>query len=160
GEIYNFIELRRALEARGRRFTTASDSETIVHAYALDGLAALQSLHGMFALGLYDRHRQELVLARDRHGIKTLYFAPLPHRLLFASELKALLAVWPGERELDAGALVQYLQNRFNTGDASVICGIHRVPPGTALLVNADLRVREHRYWSPLGVLPRDLDFD
>ena len=159
GEIYNFVELRRELEARGRCFSTASDSETIVHAYALDGLEALASLHGMFAFALYDRRRRELVLARDRLGIKPLYYAQLPDRLLFASELKALLAAWPGEREVDPGALVQYLQNRFNTGDASLICGIRRLRPGTALVVDADLHVREHRYWSPLGVRPRDVDF-
>ena len=88
-----------------------------------------------------------------------MYYAELPDRLLFASELKALLAIWPGEPELDPAALVQYLQNRFNTGDTSVICGIRRLPPGTALLVDSDLRVREHRYWSPLGVRPRDVDF-
>jgi asparagine synthase (glutamine-hydrolysing) len=160
GEIYNFVELRRELLSRGRCFKTASDSETIVHAYALDGLAALASLHGMFAFALYDRRRRELVLARDRLGIKPLYYAELPDRLLFASELKALLAIWPGERELDPGALVQYLQNRFNTGDTSVVCGVRRLPPGTALLVDGDLRVREHRYWSPLDVRPRDVDFD
>src|SRR5215813_3439007 len=83
GEIYNYVELRRELESRGRRFKTASDSETIAHAY---------SLHGLFAFALYDRRRQELVLARDRLGIKPLYYAQLPDRLLFASELKALLA--------------------------------------------------------------------
>ncbi len=160
GEIYNFVELRRQLEVRGRRFATASDSETILHAYALDGLGALASLHGMFAFALYDAQRRELVLARDRLGIKPLYYARLPDRLLFASELKALLAVWPGERALDPGALVQYLQNRFSTGDASLVHGIRRLPPGTALLVDAELNVREHRYWSPLAVRPRQVDFD
>src|ERR1700730_9090525 len=101
GEIYNFIELRSGLEARGRRFETASDSETILHAYALDGLAWLPSLNGMFAFALHDAEKRELVLARDRLGIKPLYYAQLPDRLLFASEIKALLAVWPSEPELD-----------------------------------------------------------
>ena len=87
GEIYNFVELRPALEARGRRFQTGSDSEIILHAYALDGLPALASLHGMFAFALYDLATRELVLARDRLGIKPLYYAELPDRLLFASEL-------------------------------------------------------------------------
>jgi asparagine synthase (glutamine-hydrolysing) len=160
GEIYNYVELRRQLEARGRRFATASDSETILHAYALDGLEALGSLNGMFAFALYDTERGQLVLARDRLGIKPLYYARLPDRLLFASELKALLAAWPGEPEIDPGALVQFLQNRFNTGDTSLVRGIRRLPPGTVILVDADLNVREHRYWSPLAVRPRDLDFD
>ncbi len=160
GEIYNFVELRPKLEARGRRFATASDSETILHTYALDGLDAFASLDGMFAFALYDARCGELVLARDRLGIKPLYYARLPDRLLFASELKALLAVWPGERELDPAALVQYLQNRFNTGESSLIPGIRRLPPGTALVVDADLNLREHRYWSPLDVRSRELDFE
>jgi asparagine synthase (glutamine-hydrolysing) len=160
GEIYNFRELRAALEARGRRFATASDSETILHAYALDGLDALRSLNGMFAFALHDAQAGELVLARDRLGIKPLYYAHLHDRLLFASELKALLAVWPGERELDPGALLQSLQNRFNTGEASLLRGIRRLPPGAALVFDAELKVREYRYWSPLAVHPRGLDFD
>ena len=160
GEIYNFVELRAALEARGRRFATASDSETILHAFALDGLDALASLHGMFAFALYDARRRELVLARDRLGIKPLYYARLPDRLLFASELKALLAVWPGAVELDPGALVQFLQNRFNSGEASLVQGIHRLAPGSALVVDAALNLREHRYWSPLRVRPRTLDVE
>ena len=160
GEIYNFVELRARLEARERTFTTASDSEVILHAYALDGLAALPSLNGMFAFALHDAARGELVLARDRLGIKPLYYACLPDRFLFASELKALLAVWPVEPELAPDALVQYLQNRFNTGEESLVRGIRRVPPGVALVVDADLRVREHRYWTPLDVKPRALTFE
>jgi asparagine synthase (glutamine-hydrolysing) len=119
GEIYNFVELRPRLEARGRRFATSSDSETILHAYALDGLGALGSLHGMFAFALHDGRRGETVLARDRLGIKPLYYARLPDRL-FASEQSAA-GVWPGERGSNP-ALVQYLQNRFNTGTPR-ICG-------------------------------------
>src|SRR5262245_10630227 len=160
GEIYNFVELRRALEARGRRFTTRSDSETILHAYALDGLGALPSLNGMFAFALYDAARRELVLGRDRLGIKPLYYAELPDRLLFASELKAILAVWPGEPALDPGALVQYLENRFNTGEQSLVRGLRRMPPGTTLVVDADLKLRERPYWSLLDVRRRRPDFD
>ncbi len=160
GEIYNFIELRSDLTARGRRFATGSDSETILHAYALDGLKSLASLNGMFAFALYDARSGELVLARDRLGIKPLYYAQLPDRLVFASELKALLALWPREPELEPRALVQYLQNRFNTGETGLVRGIHRLRPGTALVVDAELRLREHRYWSPLDVRPRTLGFD
>ncbi len=160
GEIYNFIELRSDLTARGRRFATGSDSETILHAYALDGLKSLASLNGMFAFALYDARSGELVLARDRLGIKPLYYAQLPDRLVFASELKALLALWPREPELEPRALVQYLQNRFNTGETGLVRGIHRLRPGTALVVDAELRLREHRYWSPLDVRPRALGFD
>ena len=159
GEIYNFVELRQALEARGRRFATHSDSETILHAYALDGLGALPSLNGMFAFALYDAGRRELVLGRDRLGIKPLYYAELPDRVLFASELKAILSVWPGEPALDPGALVQYLQNRFNTGEQSLVRGIRRLPPGTTLVVDADLKLQERPYWSLLDVRTRRLEF-
>jgi asparagine synthase (glutamine-hydrolysing) len=160
GEIYNFLELREPLVARGRRFATASDSETILHLYALDGLGALEALHGMFAFALYDGRRRELVLARDRLGIKPLYYARLPDRFLFASEVKGLLAVWPREPELDPGALVQSLQNQFNAGEASLVQGIRRLPPGTALVVDAELEVRECSYWSPLHARPRAVDFE
>ncbi len=114
----------------------------------------------MFALALHDAGRGELVLARDRLGIKPLYYAQLPDRFLFASELKALLAVWPGASELDPGALVQFLQSRFNSGEASLVRGIRRLAPGTALVVDAALNLRTHRYWSPLDVRPRPRDFD
>jgi asparagine synthase (glutamine-hydrolysing) len=160
GEIYNFVELRPRLEARGRRFATNSDSESILHQYALDGLEALASLHGMFAFALYDTRRRELILARDRLGIKPLYYARLPDRLLFASEVKALLAVWPGEPELDPGALAQSLQNQFNSGEISLIRDIHRLPPGAAVVVDAELKLREERYWSLLGARSRPVDFE
>ena len=160
GEVYNFVELRGGLEARGRRFASGSDSESILHAYALDGLGALSSFNGMFAFALYDGEKQELVLARDRLGIKPLYYALLPDRVLFASELKALLAVWPGAPELEPRALAQYLQNRFNTGEDALVRGIRRVPPGSALVIDAELRVREHRYWSPFHVEPRAITLD
>jgi asparagine synthase (glutamine-hydrolysing) len=160
GEIYNFVELRQRLEARGRRFATSSDSETILHAYALDALDALPALHGMFAFALHDARRRELVLARDRLGIKPLYYARLPDRVLFASEVKALLAVWPGVPELEPAALAQSLQSQFNSGEASLIRGIHRLSPGTALVVDAELKLREHRYWSLLDARPRALDLE
>jgi asparagine synthase (glutamine-hydrolysing) len=160
GEIYNYVELRPGLEARGRRFATASDSETILHAYALGGLAALGSLHGMFAIALHDALRGELVLARDRLGIKPLYYARLPDRFLFASELKAILAVWPGLPELSPAALVQFLQNRFNSGAESLVRGIRRLAPGAALVVDAELNAREHRYWTARAVRPRPRRFE
>lgn len=159
GEIYNYVELRRALEARGRVFATSSDSETILHAHALDGLGALPALHGMFAFALWDAGARTLLLARDRLGIKPLYVARLPDRLLFASELKALLAVWPREPELDPGALVQYLQSQFSTGRQSLVRGIERLPAGTALVVGPDVVAREHRYWSALDARPRRAAF-
>src|SRR6266511_735798 len=91
GEIYNFTALRPALERAGHRFATRSDTEVIVHAYEEYGLDFLKHLDGMFALAVWDAREQRLVLARDRLGKKPLYFAHLPHRLVFASEIKALM---------------------------------------------------------------------
>src|SRR2546428_11837483 len=103
----------------------------------------------MFASALGVARGGELLLGRDRLGIKPLYYAELPDRLLFASELKALLAVWPGEPALDPGALVEYLQHHFNTGERSLGRGIRREPPGAALVVDTELRMDAHRYRSP-----------
>jgi asparagine synthase (glutamine-hydrolysing) len=160
GEIYNYVELRPELEGQGCRFATGSDCENILHGYAVHGLGVLARLHGMFAFALYDPRRQEVVLARDRLGIKPLYYAELPDRVLFASEIKALLAVWPREPEVDAPALLQYLQNQFNTGEQTIVRGIRRVSPGEVIVVDRDLRLRRERYWSPLDVRPRELTFE
>ncbi|MGO9650670.1 MAG: asparagine synthetase B family protein, partial [Terriglobales bacterium] len=93
GEIYNFPELRRDLEAQGHRFYTHSDTEVIVHLYEEMGADCVKKLRGMFAIALYDRTQRRLLLARDRLGKKPLHYAWSRGRLLFASEMKALLAV-------------------------------------------------------------------
>lgn len=160
GEIYNFVELREALEAAGRTFTTHSDCETILHSYALDPEGFIQRLHGMFAFALYDRERRRLLLARDRLGIKPLYYAVRPDRILFASELKALLPLLERTPDLDPGALVQFLQNQFSTGEATILQGVQRVLPGELLSIAADLTVTRRRYWTPLGIRTRPLGFE
>ena len=92
GEIYNHAALRGELEARGHRFRTRCDSETILHLYEDEGERCVERLRGMFAFALWDRERQRLLLGRDRLGIKPLYYAQTEHELLFASEIKAILA--------------------------------------------------------------------
>jgi asparagine synthase (glutamine-hydrolysing) len=160
GEIYNFVELRRELEALGHHFLTGSDSEVALHGFAQWGQASFKRLHGMYAYALYDHARRDLWLVRDRTGIKPLYVAQLADRLLYASELKALLPLLP-KREVSENALAQFLQNQYSTGAETVIRGVHRVAPGTALKVSADLKIETHSYWSARDVpAPRARSFE
>lgn len=154
GEIYNYVELRAELEALGARPQSRSDSEVALHGFAHWGRESFKRLHGMYAYALYDHREQDLWLVRDRLGIKPLYIARLPDRVLFASELKALLPLLP-RRELNPVALAQFLQNQFSTGEEAIVAGVTRVPPGCALRIRADLSVETHRYWSALDVKPR-----
>jgi asparagine synthase (glutamine-hydrolysing) len=159
GEIYNYIELRAELEQRGRRFATASDCETILHAYAEHGDDFLDRLHGMFAFALHDRARGRLILARDRLGIKPLYLARTADGWAFASELKALLPVI-GKPALNAHALAQYLQCQFSTGRATLCAGIERLLPGEVLTLEAGGGLTRRQYWSPRQIQPAALGFD
>jgi asparagine synthase (glutamine-hydrolysing) len=160
GEVYNYLELNTALQDQGRRLLTDSDSETILHAYAVRGLGFLDDLRGMYAFALHDVAAGRLILARDRLGIKPLFFARLPDRVAFASELKALLPILPWATEVNPRALRQFLQNQFATGEETIIAGIRRVLPGEALIVGGDLSVQRHRYWSALDVAPRAWELD
>ena len=160
GEVYNYIELNAELRALGHPPRTGSDSETILNAYAAHGLDALERLRGMFAFALHDAHTGRLILGRDRLGIKPLFYVRLPDRIAFASEIKALLAILPESPRISPSALRQFLQNQFAGGEETLIDGIRRVPPGTVLLIDADLNIRPHRYWSALDVEPRRIGFD
>lgn len=159
GEIYNFVELRAELEAEGQRFATHSDCETILHAYALDPAAFVERLHGMFAFALHDRTRGRVVLARDRLGIKPLYYAVLPDRIAFASELKALLPLLGQAPEIHPEAFAQFLQGQFSSGEATILRQVRRVLPGEIVTIDVDLSLTRRRYWSPLHVQTRDLDY-
>ncbi len=160
GEIYNFVELREDLRQIGHEFLTRSDSEVILRAYAALGLQCLDSLHGMFAFALYDRPKRQVVLARDRLGIKPLFYSLIGGKLLFASELKAIVAALDHTPAVHPPALLQYLQNQFNTGRDTIFTGIHRVMPGEALVFDQDLQHTSHSYWSALNVQPRWLSHD
>jgi len=160
GEIYNHIELRAKLEARGHRFSTHSDCETILHAYAEYGETFLQHLHGMFAFALYDQQRQRLMLARDRLGIKPLFLAQFPTGMAFASEIKALLALEMAKPELNPAGVVQYFQHQFSSGKDTVLAGIERVRPGEALWIEQGTIVRRWRYWSMLNVKPIKVSYE
>lgn len=160
GEVYNYLELNAALRAQGREPRTDSDSETILHAYAVHGLDFPAELRGMFAFALHDAREGRLILGRDRLGIKPLFYVRLPDRIAFASEIKALLPILPGQPRVNPVALRQFLQNQFASGEETIIEGIRRVPPGEILIVDRDLRIEHRRYWSALDIAPRAIRLD
>lgn len=146
GEIYNFRELRRDLEASGHRFRTASDTEVIVHAWEQWGDACLENLRGMFALALWDSRDRRLLLARDRVGKKPLYYVHDGARLLFASELKALLADPSVKRAPSSEALDDYLTFGAIPAPRTIYQGVAQLPPAHRL-VWEDGRTRVSEYW-------------
>jgi asparagine synthase (glutamine-hydrolysing) len=148
GEIYNFRELRRELEARGATFRTASDTEAIVRAYEAWGVECLGRLRGMFAFALWDKARRRLFLARDRVGIKPLVYAWDGRRLLFASEIKALLEDPELPRDLDWDALRDYLTLHYIPSPRTIFRSIRKLPPASYLVFDQDRAEPEiRRYW-------------
>ena len=155
GEIYNFEELRAGLLERGHRFRTGSDVETIVHLYEEEGPALVRRLVGMFALVVLDWRepgRERVLLARDRLGIKPLYFARTGAGLLFGSEPKALLASGFLPRRLRGEALLEYLVAGYTSGPTAAWEGIERLPPGSTLVLETGSEPSIARYWD----LPTD----
>lgn len=148
GEIYNFAELRQRLIALGHRFTTASDTETIVHAYEEWDTDCVSHFVGMFAFAIWDAGRERLFLARDRFGKKPLYLHQAGASLLFASEAKALLATPWVRRELDQDTLWAYLAYRYVPGPRTLYQGIRKLPPGHWALWESG-RLTEQRYYTP-----------
>jgi asparagine synthase (glutamine-hydrolysing) len=146
GELYNYREIRINLEKAGHRFATQSDTEVIVHAYEEYGADCLKAMNGMFAFALWDGNRRRLLLARDRLGIKPLYYARLPQCLLFGSEVKALVAHPQFERRLDVTALNLYLSLEYVPTPHSIFSGVNKLPPGHFLLVE-DGETHLERYW-------------
>lgn len=146
GEIYNFAELRLKLETRGHKFYTKTDTEVIVHLYEEHGVDFVKQLRGMFAVALYDVAQRRLILARDRLGKKPLYYAQLGERLLFGSEIKALLAVSPELAEVDRPALVQYFSLGYILDPDSAFKSIRKLPPGHVLEFS-DSKLVVSKYW-------------
>jgi len=148
GEIYNYRELRVGLEGKGHRFQTHSDTEVLVHLYEEDGERLVERLRGMFAFALWDSKCRRLVLARDRLGIKPLYLYRDADKLLFGSELKAILA-FPGiNPTLDPGALEDYLTFGMVPGPTSIFRQIQKVPAAHVCMVQAEhLTQTWRRYW-------------
>lgn len=145
GEIYNFKELRAQLEKLGHTFYSNSDSETIIHAYEEFDLEFIKKLRGMFALALYDRKKELLILARDPIGKKPLYYAKHNGCLFFASEIKSLLAAgYP--RVVDKTALWSYLAYQYSLGENTLFQGVKKLLPGHMLILN-EKEVTIHKYW-------------
>lgn len=147
GEIYNYRELRTRLEKNGHRFSTATDTETIVHLYEERGPDCVHDLRGMFAFAIWDERKQELLIARDRLGIKPLYYAEINRRLVFASELKAILRLPDVERNIDWNSL-NHLFTFLSTPESdSILEGIHKLKPGHLLLASSREKIRIKQYW-------------
>lgn len=156
GEIYNYKSLRRRLKSYGHRFKTNSDSEVIIHAYEQWGLSFAEYLNGMFAAALWDGPRRRLVLARDRLGIKPLYFSLFDDSIVFASEPKSILT-YPGfPTAVDKEAVLSYLSFRTVVGGGTLFEGIDKLPPGTILVADGD-GIRTRKYWRlPINKEKRD----
>ena len=144
GEIYNHIELRRRLESQGHSFRTHSDAEVVLHLYEEEGVEALHLLNGMFAFALYDERRRALWIARDRLGIKPLFYAQDESGVTFASDINALRA--GNKANVDATAVLGYLALGYAPGDGTVWQGVKKLPPAHHLWV-ADGRLTVKRYW-------------
>jgi asparagine synthase (glutamine-hydrolysing) len=156
GEIYNYRELKRELEAKGHLFATSSDTEVLVHLYEECGERLVERLRGMFAFAIWDSPQRRLLLARDRLGIKPLYFLRDGKRLLFASELKAVLAAGDVPRELDVASLEDYLTLGVVSGTRSIFRGIEKLAPGHTLSIDANhWDARPRCYWR-LEFVPDD----
>ena len=152
GEIYNYRDLRRELAGRGHRFRTDSDTETVLHLYEDLGPEVVDRLRGMFAFAIWDRRRRELFLARDRFGIKPLYYTVGRDRFAFASELKALQAAGQTSRELDWEALDQYFQLGYIPAPATPFLDVRKLEPGHWLRWSEPGGVTIRRYWDlPTG---------
>jgi asparagine synthase (glutamine-hydrolysing) len=134
GEVYNHPALRAELEARGRRYRTRCDTETVLHLYAIHGFETPRHLRGMFAFAIWDRARRELFLARDRFGVKPLYYVLTEDgSLYFASEIKSLVEARAIDPQLNLESLPDYLANHAPSGIDTLFQGVRRLPPGSTL---------------------------
>jgi asparagine synthase (glutamine-hydrolysing) len=146
GEIWNYKELRKELLEKGHQFCTNSDTETIVHAYEEYGVDCVKRLHGMFGFAIWDGPRKRLFLARDKVGKKPLYYTQVNGDLVFASEIKVLLAHPQVKREADTQAMADFLSVRYVPAPATLFANIYKVMPGHWLLYENET-VRQECYW-------------
>src|SRR5581483_4973720 len=147
GEIYNFKELRQRLVANGHQFRSHSDTETIVHLYEEKGIDCIRELDGMFAIGIWDERKQQLLLARDRAGKKPLFYYRSPQLLAFASEMKAFFAHPDIPIEPNFGAVPYYFIYGYVPPPDTFYKNVFQLDPGTLMTIDVDGRTSTHRYW-------------
>lgn len=147
GEIFNFKEIRKELESHGHIFQSNTDTETVLHAYEQWGVKCLERFNGMFAFALWDSNLQRLWLVRDRLGVKPLFYMLLPNRILFGSEIKAILSDPVVDRSINYESLSYYLALNYTPAPNTLFEGIHQLEPGTYLLVNSDGSTQMEQYW-------------
>lgn len=147
GEIYNFPELRKDLEKRGRRLSTRSDTEVILHLYEIYGADCVQHLRGMFSFAIWDGKYKSLFLARDRVGKKPLFYALKGKSIVFGSEMKAVLASGEIEKKIRMESIPLYLAYQFIPDPRTIFEGIFRLPPGHTLTCDARGDIRINQYW-------------
>ena len=148
GEIYNYIELRQQLEQYGHQFHSQSDTEVIIHGYEQWGTGVLQKLKGMFAFGIWDEKKQELFLARDRFGIKPLYYYHQNGNFVFGSEIKAIKANTDVTTTLDYTAFADYFVYRYVPSPKSIWSEIKKLPPAHFLILKQNGAAQIQKYWS------------
>ena len=155
GEIYNHREIRAALEPQGYGYRTRSDTETLLHSYEAYGTEMVDRLQGMFAFAIWDAAQRQLLLARDRLGIKPMYYAVVDGELLFGSEIKALVAA--GLRaDCAEGVLPELLASGYVAGERTLYSGCRRLPPGHVLTWSARSGLSMRRYWRPQVRVPSE----
>src|SRR5216684_668027 len=147
GEIYNHLALREQLIARGHRYSTHSDTETVIHLYEEYGADCVQHLRGMFAFAIWNRNTKTLFIARDRLGIKPLYYKLTPERLLFGSEIKAVLAHGGIRPEFNRAVLPEYLAFGYLSGEESFYAGIDKLLPGHTMTIGPNGKAEIRQYW-------------
>jgi asparagine synthase (glutamine-hydrolysing) len=150
GEIYNHADLRQGLEQRGHVYASRTDSETILHLYEERGLDFIHDIEGDYAIALWDADRQRLVLARDRAGVKPLYFYHQAGRFIFASEIKAILEHPTVERDINEEALYHYLTFVTTPAPQTLFRGIQKLPAGHMLTIDRRGELRVTQYWDAL----------
>jgi asparagine synthase (glutamine-hydrolysing) len=150
GEIYNHGQLREGLEQRGHRYASHTDTETIIHLYEERGLDFLQELEGDFAIAIWDADRQRLALCRDRVGVKPLYFYHQNGRIIFGSEIKAILQHPAVEADIDEESLYHYLTFLTTPAPQTLFKGIQKLPAGHMLVIGRDGGAKITQYWDAL----------